>query len=73
MKRDKVLLIADKILDKLSKRKDLHINDLFCFWDILRDCYGEESCIEEHRRIAGEILCEINRDIKGDMKWIKKN
>ena len=63
-KKTKTQRINDKILNKLSEREDLHKNELFIFWDIFRSCYGEFSCIDEHERIAGEILSEIDYEDK---------
>ncbi len=68
--KTKAQKINDKILNKLSERKDLYKNELFIFWDIFRSCYGESSCIDEHNRMAGEILSELNCEVKATTKGV---
>lgn len=57
---EKAVKIMDTILNKLWEIKDLDRNTLFIVWDIFRSCYGEDSCIHEHNRLTGEILCELD-------------
>ncbi len=60
MKRE--IKIADKILNKLISKENLHNNELFIFWDILKSVHGETSCIDEHNSIAIEILSELESE-----------
>ncbi|KKK58309.1 hypothetical protein LCGC14_3045690, partial [marine sediment metagenome] len=56
----KEIRVINKILNNLYEREDLKKNELFIFWDIFRSVYGKFSCIDEHNRMAGEILSELD-------------